>query len=85
MKTKLVALTALGTIMFACSTELEIQSTDVPPAVSAALMAKYPDAKNVEWELEEEGDHILYEADFKSDGKRKEVHFRTDGTYVNEN
>ncbi len=68
-----------------CSSEMDAISTDIPPAVTEALMAKYPDAKDVKWEIEKkDGDHVVYEADFESDGKNREAHFNADGTQIDD-
>ena len=68
----------------ACSNEKKIAASDVPPAVSAALMAKYPDADEIEWEMERDKDRVNYEAEFRSDGKKKEALFSADGKFIEE-
>jgi hypothetical protein len=84
MKTKSVLCILFATLVTTCSNEEKITASDVPPAVSSALMEKFPDAKDIAWELEKEGDNLLYEAEFESGGKEKEAHFKTDGTLVDE-
>jgi hypothetical protein len=84
MKIKHLFITGLVAALTACSNESKITASDVPPAVSAALMAKYPDANDIEWEMEKDGDRVNYEAEFESGGKEKEVLFSADGTFIKE-
>jgi hypothetical protein len=67
-----------------CATELEIMSDDVPQAVQSAFKAKYPNAANPEWEVEKSDGRLVYEAEFKLDGKKKEAEFKPDGTFLKE-
>lgn len=78
--TIVVALIALS----GCASEIEITSSDVPEAVLTAFTGKYPQAKDVEWEVEKMDGKLHYEAEFKADGKRKEAYFRPDGTFSKE-
>lgn len=58
---------------------------DVPPAVSAAFQAKYAGAQVTHWEVEKGDDgHLVYEAEFKLNGKSMEAEFKPDGTFVKE-
>ena len=77
-------MTSLSLMFLSCSNESKITASDVPPAVSAALMEKYPDANDIEWEMEKDDDHLNYEAEFKSGGKKKEALFSADGTFIKE-
>ena len=67
-----------------CSSEFEIISSDVPPTVMNGFTEKYPGANDVEWEVEKEDGHLIFEAEFKQDGKKKEACFKPDGTFVKE-
>ena len=67
-----------------CASELKIVSTDVPQVVAASFQTKYPNAQNVEWEVEKADGHLAYEAEFKIDGKKKEAYFKPDGTFLKE-
>ena len=58
---------------------VDINVTDVPEAVQKAFDAKFPKAKDVEWEQEEDG---TYEAEFKLKGAEHEAVFKEDGTWV---
>jgi hypothetical protein len=68
-----------------CSTEFEIASTDVPLAVIDAFKQKYPSAQTEEWEVEKhKNEPMVFEVEFKLDGKSKEAEFKPDGTFVKE-
>jgi hypothetical protein len=75
-----------GAILFlaGCATEFGIVADDVPPAVVTSFKTKYPSAENVEWEVEKSDGHLVFEAEFKLDGKSKEAEFKMDGTFVKE-
>ncbi len=84
MKTKFLAAGLLSLSLVSCSNEKKIATSDVPQVVSEALMAKYPDADEIEWEMEHEDERVNYEAEFRSDGKRKEALFSADGQFIEE-
>jgi hypothetical protein len=84
MKNTIITISFLGLLTFSCSNETKVVASDVPPAVSAALMAKYPDANDIKWEMEKNDDRVNYEAEFESGGKNKEVLFSADGTFIKE-
>ena len=71
-------------LLSACSTELELISTDLPPTVSSAFNAKYPGATEAEWDAEKENGHLVFEVDFEYDGKKREAVFKPDGTFIEE-
>ena len=71
-------------LLTACSTELQLISTDLPPTVSSAFAAKYPGATDAKWEAEKENGRLVFEAEFEFDGKHREATFRPDGTFVDE-
>lgn len=54
-------------------------STIVPKAVNDAFRNKYPKAKKVEWEQEEDG---IFEAEFRLSGKELSAEFKKDGTWL---
>jgi hypothetical protein len=68
----------------ACASEFDIAASDVPQAVLDSFSGKYPDAKNVKWEVEKEDGKLYFEAEFEADGKNKEACFRPDGTFTKE-
>ena len=69
---------------YGCASEFDIASSDVPSAVTTAFQTKYPGAQAGEWEVEKEDGKLIFEAEFKLDGKSKEAEFRPDGTFVKE-
>jgi hypothetical protein len=83
MKTYLYS-TLLIMLLGSCATELEIKTEDVPQAVITAFHAKYPYAKDVEWEVEKVDGRLAYEADFKMEKKKMEAFFKNDGTFIKE-
>jgi hypothetical protein len=64
----------------ACESEEAINPSEVPSAVMSTFNEKYPAATSVTWELEDN----IYEAEFKLDGKKKEVEFSADGKFLRE-
>lgn len=67
-----------------CAAEFAVMGDDVPQAVQSAFKTKYPGASNPEWEVEKSAGHLVYEAEFKVDGKKKEAEFKPDGTFIKE-
>jgi hypothetical protein len=67
-----------------CATEFKIAGDDVPQAVQSAFKAKYPNAVSPEWEVEKSDGRLVFEAEFKLDGKKKEAEFKPDGTFLKE-
>ncbi len=82
MKKTIVLLAMLALGLTSCSSEMDVVSTDLPPAVNAAFKAKYPNAKDVEWEVQKKDDNLVYEVEFEIDGRDKETKFRADGTEI---
>ena len=70
---KLFILLLSTLLLIGCSSNEEISE-----AAIKAFEAKYPDIKNVEWEIE--GD--IYEAEYTEDGIKKEAEFDKDGNLV---
>lgn len=85
MKNMLYILSA-GAFLLAtsCATEFDIPGDDVPQAVKDGFKAKYPNSAASEWEVEKSGGHLVYEAEFKLDGKKREAEFKPDGTFLKE-
>jgi len=84
MKIKIISSIATLSLLAGCASEFEIAASDVPQAVLDSFNSKYPGAKDVEWEVEKENGKLYFEAEFKMEGKEKEVHFRPDGTFSGE-
>lgn len=53
-------------------------SKNVPDKVLTAFNAKFPDAKKIEWEMENDSE---WEAEFKWNGKEYSANFSTDGEW----
>ena len=81
MKNILLVLSVV--LLISCEKQIKLNTSDVPSAVITAFNEKYPAAQKVEWKAEEEGG-FYFEASFVLDGKEKEVHYKTDGTFVEE-
>jgi len=81
---KLLILLAPPVLFFsACEREIKLNTSDVPSVVIGTFNEKYPAAQDVKWVAEDEGG-FYFEAKFKLDGKDKASHFKTDGTFVEE-
>jgi len=64
--------------------EKKINASDVPSSVQSAFNAKYPNASEVKWEQEKEKGKLIYEADFKFNGKEIEAEFDSTGNFLEE-
>ncbi len=64
--------------------EKKISASEVPPAVLSAFNTKYPNSSDVKWEQEEEKGKLIYEADFKFNGKEIEAEFDPAGNFLEE-
>jgi hypothetical protein len=86
MKAKISLVFGSISILFlmGCATEFNIMNEDVPQAVITAFQNKYASVKDVSWEVEKEDGHLLFEAEWKENGKEKEACFKPDGTFVKE-
>ena len=74
----------LALLLFAACNEKKIAASDVPSPVQAAFNAKYPNSSDVKWEQEKEKGKIIYEADFKVNGKEIEAEFDSTGKFIEE-
>jgi hypothetical protein len=83
MKNAIAIFAVIPVLLISCTREIKLDTSDVPSEVIESFNAKYPAASEVKWVAEEEGG-FYFEAKFKMDGKDKEVHFKTDGTFVEE-
>jgi len=57
----------------------EALKTEVPQTVKDAFAAKFPEAKKVSWEMEDE---TTWESEFKLNGTEYSANFLNDGTWV---
>ena len=55
----------------------------IPKPVMDALKAKFPKAEIHKWTKEKEGDDVVYDIEFKQDGRACEADIKEDGTYIN--
>lgn len=81
---KLLVTVVVSLLVFSCATEFNIVADDVPLVVASSFKAKYPDAKDVKWEVEKHENRLVYEAGWKDGKKEKEAVFKPDGTFVKE-
>jgi hypothetical protein len=81
---KIILCMSLVLSLGSCTSEFKIVSSDVPQAANSAFQQKYPAAQNVEWEAEKADGHLVFEAEFMMDGKKKEAYFKPDGTFLKE-
>lgn len=70
-------LTAMTVICSAMLFAQEIPAEKVPSEVKTAFQSKFPDAKKVEWEMEDG----LYEAEFKMKGNEMSATFDSKGIW----
>jgi hypothetical protein len=55
----------------------------VPKAVMDALKAKFPKAKIDKWTKETENGNVVYDIEFKDEGRKTEADIGEDGTFLN--
>ena len=55
----------------------------IPKKVMATLMAKFPKAEIHKWTKEKEGDVVVYDFEFKQEGRKFEADIKEDGTIHN--
>lgn len=55
----------------------------IPKAVMDALKAKFPKAEIHKWTKAKEGDDIIYDIEFKQEGRKCEADIKENGTYIN--
>lgn len=70
----IVVTLVLSTIAFA----QKVQATKVPEIVTKSLISKYPNAKNVKWDKEENN----YEASFENNKTENSVLFNSNGKII---
>jgi hypothetical protein len=72
-------ITALSIAFILPSCAQKSESKKVPEKVLTAFNAKFPDAKEAEWEMENESE---WEAEFKSNGQEYFANFSTEGEWL---
>ena len=59
-----------------------ISASEVPAPVMATFNSMFPDATNVQWQVEKEHGSKVYQAEFTQNGKRFKAQFAPDGTFL---
>ncbi len=59
-----------------------IPASQVPAAVMSTFNTMFPNAKNVQWQVEKEHGSIVYQAEFTQHGVRYKAKFAPDGTFL---
>jgi hypothetical protein len=63
--------------------EVPVTTDKIPRAVMDALLAKFPRAKIDKCVKEKEGNDVIYDIEFKQDGRNCEADIKENGTYLN--
>lgn len=63
--------------------EEPVAEKEIPKAVMDALRAKFPQAKIDKCIKEKEGDDVIYDIEFKQEGRKCEADIKENGTYLN--
>ncbi len=72
-----------STVMSVQSGEgLHISASEVPAPVMESFNSRFPDATNVQWQVEREHGSKVYQAEFTQNGKRFKAQFAPDGTFL---
>ncbi|MBI1770327.1 MAG: hypothetical protein HY015_04415 [Bacteroidetes bacterium] len=82
MKLTTFLVAALIVVSSACS-EKHLDASQVPTVVKDSFEKKYPTATNVEW-IKEGSSKVIYEAEFKMDGKEITAEFSETGEFLEE-
>jgi hypothetical protein len=77
-----VLILAAGTA-YVRAAEEAVPVDKVPKAVMDALKSKFPQARIDKCHKEKEGDAVVYDIEFKQEGRHCEADIKEDGTYIN--
>ncbi len=80
---KLFLCLVVASFLVSCESEKHIDSAQVPQIVKDAFAKKYPQASDVEW-IQEDSKKVIYEAEFKLDGKEITAEFSEAGEFLEE-
>ena len=80
---KLFIVLIAGALWSSCS-DKGIMTAEVPPAVREAFSARYPEVTEPAWSKEKEKGKLIYEAEWKRDGKEVEAEFDENGVFIRE-
>jgi len=67
----------------AASAQDKLKLDEIPKKVMDALKARFPKAEIHKWTKEKEGADVVYDIEFKENGRKCEADIKEDGTYVN--
>ena len=59
-----------------------ISASEVPAPVMSTFNNMFPNATNVQWQIEKEDGGKVYQAEFSQNGKRFKAQFAPDGTFL---
>jgi hypothetical protein len=88
MRQSVVLLGLFGLLFIVAFRELRakeepVPQDKIPKKVMDALLAKFPKAKIDKCVKEKEGDDVVYDIEFKQEGRKCEADIKEDGTYIN--
>jgi hypothetical protein len=63
--------------------EVDLQLDKIPQVVMNTLKAKFPQAEIHKWTKEKEGDIVVYDIEFKQNGRKFEADIKEDGSIHN--
>jgi len=79
-----VGLIAAALVLSVASAQDTAKDVDkIPKKVMDALKAKFPKAVIHKWTQEKEGDDVIYDIEFKENGRACEADIKEDGTFIN--
>ena len=84
MKKLIYLLSLLTFLNFSSCKEKKMAASDVPQAVVNEFQAKYPNSSDIKWEEEKEDGKVLYQAEFKYNGKEMKAEFDAAGNFIKE-
>jgi len=61
----------------------KLKLDEIPKKVMDALKARFPKAEIHKWTKEKEGADVVYDIEFKENGRKCEADIKEDGTYIN--
>ncbi len=70
-------------ILSSCN-DKKLSASQVPQPAMTAFTNKYQGATDVEWKTEKEDGKMIYEAEFKFNGKKTEAEFDSTGNFIKE-
>src|SRR5215510_10373031 len=88
MRQSVVILGTLALFLFIGTSKISAQEETVPQdkipkAVMSALLAKFPKAKIDKCTKAKEGNDIVYDIEFKQEGRKCEADIKENGTFIN--